>query len=509
MPTVARTRSSLPADPAAEIRSTTVTPRKSRLRSDSGDSIGSPIRKSPRICSQDSPSPSVSVIEKCVKSVSLSQSSLEKRFSENLLEKPTWDPTDMEHLRAVKEAMHVSTTPKTVVCREDEQNRILDFCKRCIQQEKAGSLYMCGCPGTGKSLSMEKVKDILLNWANEDGLEAPDILSINCTSLTNTSEIFSKILGNSHPTKKDNRSTSSLQLLQNLYSQKQPPGMKMILVLADELDYLITKDRAVLHDLFMLTTLPFSKCILIGIANAIDLADRFIPKLQSLNCKPAVITFRAYSKDQIITILQERLRALPYTVFQSHAVELCARRVAAASGDIRKALSVCRSAIEMLEAERKEPISDFISSTLDGTGVHQIPPAHEMVTNQINNMVRIDHVAAALSKTFKSTVVDTIQSLPQHQQIILCSAVKLFRIGKKDTTIGELNKCYVEVCKSTLIPPAGIVELSSMCRVLDDQGILKLGQSRDDKLRRVSLKVDGADIAFALQGIRFFRNCLQ
>ncbi|KAL2243045.1 UNVERIFIED_CONTAM: Cell division control protein 6 B, partial [Sesamum indicum] len=30
-------------------------------------------------------------------------------------------------------------------------------------------------------------------------------------------------------------------------------------------------------------------------------------------------------------------------------------------------------------------------------------------------------------------------------------------------------------------------------------GILKLGQSREEKLKRVALKVDGADIAFALQ----------
>jgi len=30
------------------------------------------------------------------------------------------------------------------------------------------------------------------------------------------------------------------------------------------MDYLITKDRGVLYDLFMLTTLPFSRCILIG-----------------------------------------------------------------------------------------------------------------------------------------------------------------------------------------------------------------------------------------------------
>lgn len=33
--------------------------------------------------------------------------------------------------------------------------------------------------------------------------------------------------------------------------------------------------------------------------------------------------------------------------------------------------------------------------------------------------VRIDHMAVALSKTFKSPVVDTIQCLPQHQQVTL------------------------------------------------------------------------------------------
>uniref|UniRef100_A0A7N2MBE5 ORC1/DEAH AAA+ ATPase domain-containing protein n=1 Tax=Quercus lobata TaxID=97700 RepID=A0A7N2MBE5_QUELO len=202
------------------------------------------------------------------------------------------------------------------------------------RQEKAGSLYVCGCPGTGKSLSMEKVKQLLFHWANEARHQQPNVLTINCTSLAKTSDIFGKILGESQLRKKVNGVTSPLQHLQNLYSQKpQPSGMKMMLIIADELDYLITKDRAVLHDLFMLTTFPFSRCILIGIANAIDLADRFLPKLQSLNfldnrlavaCtrppilhqnigykyelrKPTVVTFRAYSKDQILKILHERL----------------------------------------------------------------------------------------------------------------------------------------------------------------------------------------------------------
>ncbi|GER40170.1 cell division control 6 [Striga asiatica] len=530
MPTFIGRRSSQSSDPAAETGSTAATPRKSRLRSNSDDSIGSPARKSPRQCCKGSPKSQLNVND-------FLRSSWKNHLGTQEASANLYRMRYVEQLRAVKEALHLSTAPNTVICREDEHNRILDFCKKCIKEEKAGSLYMCGCPGTGKSLSMEKVKDILLNWANEcfpspgkqDGVQTPDIVSINCTSLTNPSEIFSKIIGQNRVKKKDNRATLSLQLLHNLYSQEQTPGSKMILIIADELDYLITRDRAVLHDLFMLTTMPFSKCIVLGIANAIDLADRFIPKLQSLNCKPTVITFRAYSKDQIISILKERLRALPYAVFQPQALELCARKVAAASGDMRKALSVCstvhasfrnglpyqenptccfRSAIEILEAETREANNDCIPSSLDSVRDQQ-PAANATLIDQVNNVVRIDHVAAALSKTFSSPVVDTIQSLPQHQQMILCSAVKLFRKGKKDTTISELNKSYVDVCKSTLIPPVSISELSSMCRVLDDQGILKLGQSRDGKITRVSLKVDGADIVFALQAIRFFRNCLQ
>ncbi|XP_059430718.1 cell division control protein 6 homolog B-like [Corylus avellana] len=491
------------------------TPQKRRLRSDAAAAQESPISttvswKSPRRCITASPNSPSNGTER--DSSENPKKSPVKKLSDRFISKPKWNPRDAEQMRAVKEALHVSTAPSTVVCREEEQKRVLEFCKACVEQEKAGSLYVCGCPGTGKSLSMEKVKLLLVDWAKEAGHQQPDVLSINCTSLTKTPDIFSKILSKAQPRKKVNGSaTSALQHLQSFYSQKpQSSGMKMMMVIADELDYLITKDRAVLHDLFMLTTFPFSRCILIGIANAIDLADRFLPRLQSLNCKPIVVTFRAYYRDQILKILQERLMALPYAVFQLQALELCARKVAAASGDMRKALCVCRSAIEVLEAELRESGSNFNSSTVEKSFFEQqIPTVPDILKKQEIDVVRLDHMAVALSKTYKSPIVDTIQSLPQHQQIALCSAVKLFRGGKKDATVGELNKSYMDICKTSLIPPVGSLELSSICRVLNDQGLLKLGQSREDKSRRVTLRVDEADITFALQGIRFFRNCLQ
>lgn len=73
----------------------------------------------------------------------------------------------MEQLSSVKQTLHVSAAPSAIVCRDKEQNRVLEFLKRCVEEEKGGSLYVCGCPGTGKSLSMEKVKEALVAWAKE------------------------------------------------------------------------------------------------------------------------------------------------------------------------------------------------------------------------------------------------------------------------------------------------------------------------------------------------------
>ncbi|XP_068668798.1 cell division control protein 6 homolog B-like isoform X2 [Aristolochia californica] len=309
-----------------------------------------------------------------------------KRLSDQFSQKSKWNPKDSAQMHALKEALHVSIAPSSILCREEEQKRVFEFCQHRIQKENGGSLYVCGCPGTGKTLSVEKVKEKLVTWAKDGGFMVPDIMSINCTSLVSSSEIFDKIVESYHPRKKLRRACAPLKYLQDLFSQKELPSVgKMMLIIVDEMDYLITKDRAVLHDLFMLTTLPFSKFILLGISNAIDLADRFLPKLQSLNCKPMLITFRAYSKEQILKILQQRLMAVSTDAFQPQALELCARRVAAASGDMRKALSVCRTAVELLEAELRSPASFDLSS--DSSSMVQLGPDDEKILQPDMNIV--------------------------------------------------------------------------------------------------------------------------
>ncbi|CAL9097343.1 unnamed protein product [Musa acuminata var. zebrina] len=498
--TMNRSPASLGGSPAAKVPGETKTradstPSRKRSRSDCASE--SPIkdqqpakRRSPRRCNGDRE-------ENCIgkHNGSLangkqlgSPKSPRKRLFGPSNQKPKWNPRDPAQMQAAKQALHLATPPANVVCREVEQKRVIDFCKACIQQSKAGSLYVCGCPGTGKTLSIGKVQEHLLVWSKEEGIQSPDILTINCTSLTSTTEIFSKMLVKFRPTSKI-KNFSPLQHLQKIFSQKGQSSGRMMLIVADEMDYLITKDSSVLHDLFMLTTLPFSRCILIGIANAIDLADRFLPKLESLNCKPVVITFRAYSKDQILKILQQRLMVLGCDVFQSAALEFCARKVAAASGDIRRAFDICRSAIEVLEAELRDPTE-----------------------KKETEIVSFDHMDIAISKSCKSPLVNIIRSLPQHQQVILCSLVRLFRQRKNSTALGEassINRSYLDICKSTQIRPIGMTEFADMCRALADQGLLELGNSRKDRSKKIKLKVDVSDITFAFKGIRFFQNCLE
>ncbi|GLJ06051.1 hypothetical protein SUGI_0030900 [Cryptomeria japonica] len=190
------------------------------------------------------------------------------------------------------------------------------------------------------------------------------------------------------------------------------------------------------------------------------------------------------------------------------------QKVAAASGDMRKALNVCsdfahyRDAVEMLQAE----LADAVYSP-DKISSEKLPSDPSLsiegkLTKQETPMVRIDHMARALARTFWSAVVDsdTIQSLPQHQQIVLCIAVKFFRCGKKDATLGELNAAYLDFCKATSMHPLTGPEFSTMCRVLSDQALLNLGQSREDRLKRVTLKVDEGNVIFAFTGNTIFQK---
>src|SRR5437762_10596180 len=61
------------------------------------------------------------------------------------------------------------------------------------------------------------------------------------------------------------------------------------------------------------------------------------------------ITFPGYTHEQLIKIVQSRLEGMPRNLMDPDAIQFTSRKVAAISGDARRALDICRRAVELVE----------------------------------------------------------------------------------------------------------------------------------------------------------------
>lgn len=123
-----------------------------------------------------------------------------------------------------------------------------------------------------------------------------------------------------------------------------------------------------LSRIFEMTQLPQSKLVLIGVANSLDLITRHLPHLttsaspttskvkqrnrsanMAKHCE--LLHFRPYEREQIVEILETRLSSVE--VFDSVAIKLVANKVSSSTGDIRKALNACKSALDQMEKQKR------------------------------------------------------------------------------------------------------------------------------------------------------------
>jgi cell division control protein 6 len=260
----------------------------------------------------------------------------------------------------------------------------------------------------------------------------------------------------------------------------------------DELDVLVSKAQWVLVELFMLSSLPGARCVLVGAANTMNLTESVLPRGMR-GREPVLVPFHAYTVAQVNRLLRARLQALPWLVFDDTALDLCARKVAAATGDFRSALQAARSA---LSAARQEAAQ----ATDEGQ------PA--------GNRVCMNHMADALSQVFKSPVVDTVRDLPSDEKMVLCAFVLLLRSsGLSEVSHGELSDHYLELCRQQSVKSTlNKLQFDSACTALVTYSIITCeGSTRRDseRKRRISLAASVEDVVFALQSNQVRSSWLQ
>ncbi|OAA61228.1 cell division control protein [Niveomyces insectorum RCEF 264] len=255
-----------------------------------------------------------------------------------------------------------------------------------------GCLYVSGPPGTGKSALVEEVTDAFCAAARPAG--AVRKAYVNCMSIRSVHDLYNTLLrllradGDDDEDDKDDdnaplteaAAVSALQALcvpkiKRTKTNKTTTARMAVryLVVLDEIDHLLTLDVASLYRVIEWAMRPASRLALVGIANALDLTDRFLPRLKARNLRPALLPFLPYTAPQIKAIVTARLQSLVpasssasssppsspekndvLPLFHPAAIELCARKVASQTGDLRKVFEILRRALDLVEAEARE-----------------------------------------------------------------------------------------------------------------------------------------------------------
>nr|XP_008517143.1 PREDICTED: cell division control protein 6 homolog isoform X2 [Equus przewalskii] len=389
-----------------------------------------------------------------------------------------------------------TAVPDRLPAREKEMNVIRNFLREHICGKKAGSLYLSGAPGTGKTACLSRILQDLKE------LKGFKTIMLNCMSLRSAQAVFPAIAqeicqeGVSRPAGKD-----MMRKLENHMTAEKGP---MIVLVLDEMDQLDSKGQDVLYTLFEWPWLSNSRLVLIGIANTLDLTDRILPRLQAREkCKPRLLNFPPYTKNQIATILQDRLNQVSRDwVVDDAAIQFCARKVSAVSGDVRKALDVCRRAIEIVESDVKsqtilKPLSECKS------------PSESLVPKQVG-LIHISQVISEVDGNRMTLSREGAQdSFPLQQKILVCSLLLLTRQLKiKEVTLGKLYEAYSNVCRKQQVAAVDQSECLSLSGLLEARGILGLKKNKETRFTKVSLKIEEKEIERALKDKALIGNIL-
>jgi len=346
-----------------------------------------------------------------------------------------------------------SADPGRLVGRDDERAKIHTFIEAGIASKSGRCMYISGPPGTGKSALVSEVCGDLR--ATED----VHVSYINCMSVKCSSNIYGKLLGDLTGIDKEDSDSQGLTALKSLFLSKKKTSNQVYVVVLDEIDHLLTLDLEILYTLFEWSLSRSSRLVLIGIANALDLTDRFLPRLKARNLKPELLPFIPYTVPQIGSVITSKLKSLisldtvtPDYVPYVHpaAIQFCSKKVAAQTGDLRKAFDIIRRAIDLVENETKRKHQEDLKlQTLQGSPpksplgennnlsspcspVRSTKKPRPTLTDSLARLTpenapraTIAHMARVTASAFNHGTAQRLQSLNLQQKAALCSLVAL------------------------------------------------------------------------------------
>ncbi|KEQ60885.1 cell division control protein Cdc6, partial [Aureobasidium melanogenum CBS 110374] len=323
------------------------------------------------------------------------------------------------------------TDPGVLVGREEEKEQLSTFISERLASSEGGCLYISGPPGTGKSAFVGQVCQGLASDSDRE----MSMSTVNCMSIKTAKDLANTLSKDLHLNSLSGRAADFDFLRANFFEQE-----RKYIVILDEIDRLVDLDLKLLYSLFEWSMEPSSSLILIGIANALDLTDRFLPRLKSRNLKPDLLPFMPYTAPQIANIITSKLKGLDASMTDPNfipflhpaAIQFCSKKVASQTGDLRKAFDICKRAVDMIESETKVEqarirLQDSPSKTPLKENLNLASPATTLfpsighLTLETAPRATIAHVAKVTAAVFSNGASQRLASLNLQQKAVLCA----------------------------------------------------------------------------------------
>jgi origin recognition complex subunit 1 len=253
-------------------------------------------------------------------------------------------------------------------------------------------------------------------------------------------------------------------LLDKRFSTPSPRRMSTILIV-DELDILCNKRQDVVYNLLNWPNLNAARLIVVTIANTMDLPERVFMGKVSSRLGLTRLTFQPYSHKQLQEIVTSRLSGLDS--FSGDAIQLVARKVAALSGDARRALDICRRASEIAEK--------------DGS-------------------VTMLHVQQALNEMISCTKVKAVKACSKIEKLFLQAVcMEVERTGIEEVVFrGVFNQLKALIALNGLKMPTTEKTFAISAR-LGASRLLISEHSRKDIYQKILLNISADDFYYATQ----------